>query len=173
VRKATAKVPYLEGKLRPETFEWALRHNAELCQLGPTDESYYWTFRGWWLDPEPGDLVIVEQDIVPPPDALYSFARCPSHWCACWYELYPTTEHGKDYSQTIPFGWGLGCTRFSEKLRREHPELADRAGELLVFGPEPDPDPPRVWWVMDMRLTMNISRLGHLPHDHGQARHLL
>jgi len=172
VRKAKIKIPYLEGMLAPETLLWALANNAELCPLEPGDESYYWAFREWWLDPEPGDLIIVEQDIVPPENVVFDFTTCPEHWCASWYELHPVTEDGRDYSQAIPFGWGLGCTRFSAVLRREYPELADRAGEPLVFGPEPDPDPPRVWWVLDMRVTMHVNRLGYLPHDHGQAQHV-
>jgi hypothetical protein len=98
---------------------------------------------------------------------------CPdAQWCACWYHVYPTFSTGRDLTQPVPFGMGLGCTRFSARLRREYPELADRAGEPLIFGPEPDPDPPRCWWVMDMRIGMHLMRSGHLPHDHGKAKHL-
>lgn len=162
--------------LKPETRQWGLHNGAQFWELEPDDESYYRAFRHWWLDPVRGDLLVVEQDVVPHPNALQSMFPCPhSQWCACWYYIYPTTVNGRRDSSrgALPFGMGLGCTRFGNGLRHDHPELADRAGEKLVFGPEPDPDPPRCWWVMDMRLTTHMMRLGHLPHDHGQARHLM
>jgi hypothetical protein len=170
------RIPFVEGMLRPETVKWGNACRAQFWELEPDDESYYRAFREWWLTAEVGDLIVVEQDIVPPVGAMESMMRCRhSAWCACWYYIYPVGRDGrKDRSRgALPFGMGLGCTRFADSLRRAHPELADRAGEKLVFGPEPDPDPPRAWWVMDMRLTTQLLRMGHLPHDHGQARHLI
>lgn len=168
-------IPFVEGWLMDETRDWGIAHGAKFFNLGSKEDAYYEAFGRWWTEPE-GDLIIVEQDIVPPAD--WPPETCEYEWCACWYWISVVTGELRDRRKptdsgtAVPFGYGLGCTRFSEALRDQHPDIGRRAGEPIVFGPEPDPDPPKHWSVMDARIAFALMRHSYVAHDHGEARHL-
>lgn len=75
---------------------------------------------------EGDDLTIIEQDMLPTWQALYSLEACPHKICAVAYMLraestpngYSYLAHRDKYGIPVPEGtewavsWGLGCTRF-------------------------------------------------------------
>lgn len=87
------------AQLHPATFE-ALPPGSILADVSGDATDYWRTLRGFWGKQE--DLVIVEQDIVPPWNMLEQFAYCPEPWCVFPYAI--------DYDQMLCHS--LGCTRF-------------------------------------------------------------
>lgn len=83
---------------------------------------------------------------------------CGFDWCACPYQI---ADGG------LTHGLGTGCTKFSAALRAKYPDLMRQAG---VPG-EHDPEPPEVYWVVDMRLSALLMKEGYLPHGHQECTH--
>lgn len=180
-------VPYVAGGLRPEVAREVLRQvpSAELAQLEPEDEfAYADLLRALWR--EPGDLVVCEQDVIPPPGAIRGLLMCGAEWCC-----HPGWVQDRYQLHT------LQLARFSADLRARLPDLADfalapsrwwrpgpalRRGEVDLW-PEGRPEvwPTAVeWWRADSALALQLLRAGvracvHLPaprhlHDYGAAR---
>jgi hypothetical protein len=97
--------------------------DAVLAEAGPISRfiadpggGFYYSdlLRRLWR--EPGPLVIVEQDVVPPPGALAALLACPEEWCG---HLLPAQDHLISRS--------LGLAKFSRSLLERLPDIADQA----------------------------------------------
>lgn len=116
----TVCVPYVRGMLRDETRAavTAQDANAEFVELrrgSPT--AYARLLLDLWR--RPGDTVIVEQDVVPPPYAIANLLRCTSGWCT--HPMY----HGAVVKTDL-----LGLAKFSAALKG----LCPQAGEAALLG---------------------------------------
>jgi hypothetical protein len=173
-------VPYVRGMLRPEVAAAVCREWPEAV-LWEHEDGHGWTLpnllRRWWR--EPGELVIVEQDAVPPPGAIASILACGREWC-----FHPAWIQNRYADRTH------NLVRYSERLRRRLPQAADyalapnpfwrqrtclRAGEE---NPWPE-DRPESWptsirrQTADTALALQLLRLGVEPHRHlPPVRHL-
>lgn len=167
-------LPYVEGGLRPETRREVLAQApaAELIELPRNDPlAYAELLRRRWR--EPGDLVVVEQDVVPPPGGIAALLSCPRPWCS-----FPGWIEDRYHSGT------LQLAKFSQLLRLRHPHVADyalapsgwwrerpalRAGEV---DPWPE-DHPELWPTVvgyltaDSALRSRLARSGVLICEHG------
>lgn len=150
-------VPYVDGRLKVETAKWAFANQGRPVPLSDRDDSYYEALVGWWE--QPGDLVIVEQDVVPAEGVVDEMLSCEFEWCSS--PIWIDQGH-------LLYGWGLGCVKFSQDLRFRHSDLAVKAGQPGPF----DPEPPRAWWTLDVRLGALLARRGYLPHGHAESVHL-
>lgn len=149
-------VPHVSPMLRPETAIWARHYGATLVELPKDDHEAYWRLLAHhWAGP--GDLLVVEQDIVPAPGVVDEMLTCPKLWCASPYWI-----AGRDW-----WADGLGCTRFSAGLKAAEPDLLDEIGTVV----SPD-GPERAWWLLDERLSRQLRSLGHEPHEHERSTHL-
>lgn len=114
-------VPYVAGKLRPET-EAAVRAWGGHYTLHALDETnpyaYALAFQGWWN--VSADLVVIEEDIVPADGMIYEMVTCPHDWCVRPY-------HIGNHRYTT----GLGMCKISAKLRGAFPS----AGHLAARDP--------------------------------------
>jgi len=153
------RVPYVAGRLSPSTAIWASTNDARMVELDDRPEAYWEALCQWWH--EPGDLVIVEHDVLPADGVVEEMLACPSEWCVSPYSL--TFPEGE-----VSWAWVLGCTKFSEGARRRHPDAAELSG----LQGKHEVDPPYVWWRLDVRLSCALARVGTLPHAHRQSRHL-
>lgn len=94
---------------------------ARMTPLRPGfDYDYADEIRRLWR--VPGDLVIVEQDVTPPPGAIQGLLDCPNWWCT-----HPHRVGSRHLTDT------LGLAKFSAYLKRSSPDLADDA--LAPFDP--------------------------------------
>ncbi len=147
-------VPYVAGLLKPETAEWASANGASLVELGGGDDSYWaWLRDAWRLQ---ADLMIVEEDILPPPRAVERLADCPRPWCAFRYRV---------AANSVVLA--LGCVRFRARLTTRHPRLVEEVGEVTGDGL-----PAKDWRRLDVRMDRALKALDYRPHDHGWAQHL-
>lgn len=148
-------VPHVAPMLRPETAIWARHYGATLVELPKDDHEAYWRLLAHhWR--QPGDLVVVEQDIVPAPGVVDEMLTCNSLWCASPYWV-----TGRWLSD------GLGCTRFSAGLKSAVPDLLERVG----YDTGPDA-PAKHWCLLDWRTSRLLRSLGHEPHEHERSTHL-
>lgn len=74
--------------------------------------AYAKLLRGLW--PYPGELVIVEQDVVPPPDSIRALVECPRDWC--------THRHWNGYRHDDAT---TALVKLSRRLRRRRSLLMD------------------------------------------------
>ena len=150
----TPVVAAVEGLLKPETRAWADRHGADVAWL-ERDAEAYWRLldREWRV---PGDLVLVEHDVVPGPGVTEAMGACPRPWCSSPYRI----EH-----TLLPDG--LGCIRLAARLKERHPDLMTRLGEITGDGL-----PPKDWHRLDVRLSQLLRSLGYRPHLHRRSLHL-
>lgn len=119
-----------------------------------------------------GHLVVVEQDVVPPRDAIRELLGCPEDWCT-----YPHWTGERYDVQT------LGLAKFGADMRYLFPHLADRAlagawrkltGPAVAPGQDAyaDAEDPQDWpttakWTeCDVRLAEALRREGFVPHVH-------
>lgn len=154
---ATVLLPYIAGMLKPQTEAWAKQQNGILrCQLDPGDDAAYWELLAtWWR--APGELIVVEHDMVPRPGVVDRMADCRYSWCISPYYI-----SGGQLCTT-----GLGCARFAERTRRRYPALMDRVGTI-----EDTWCPARSWRRLDERVSRVMHDLGYRPHLHGRSKHL-
>lgn len=105
----------------------------------------------------PVDLIVCEQDVIPPPGSLVTMHRCPHDWC--------TLDVGSPGQHQ---GGMLGLARFSLRLRRQLPAIARQA---LVCGPPGSERAP--WPTVSDRLADGLAGAGVRRHVHaGRAVHL-
>lgn len=152
----SVSVPHVPALLHERTRAWAQEHGAELVGLVPVDDAHYWR----WLANEwstSGDTVIVEQDIVPAPGVVDDMLTCPQSWCASPYLI----------AGDRMLAEGLGCTKFSARLKVEHPDLLERVGLI-----EDDLQPARSWRRLDTRIARVLTGHGYMPHEHAVSEHL-
>ena len=150
----TAVVPAVEGFLKPETRAWADRHGADVTWLDRDAEAYWRFLAAEWR--VPGDLLLIEHDILPAPGVTVQMEACPRPWCSSPF--------------MIENGWlpdGLGCVRLAGRLKERHPDLMERLGEMTGDGL-----PPKDWRRLDVRLSKLLRSPGYRPHLHRRSVHL-
>lgn len=146
-------VPFTD--LHPLTAAWAAKHGATLFPVDPEAMDGYWTLLAtlWTL---PGDLLVVEHDMIPAEGVTDAMTACPQPWCASPYPVASTMVYES-----------LGCTRFSASLKDAHPNLMDRLGEIGGDGL-----PAKDWRRLDVRLAELLRRDGYRVHTHQPSTHL-
>jgi hypothetical protein len=141
-------VPYT--RLYPATARLLNRYapGHQRVPLDAADPSAYWGLvaEAWR---QPGDLVIVEQDIGIHAAVVPGFAACREPWCG---HPYPIGE------QLLVC---LGCTRFTAELKASEPDLLDVVGEDGTGGL-----PARHWQRLDVRILDELRRRGYAQHPH-------
>ncbi|HEY8865011.1 MAG TPA: hypothetical protein VIO37_12735 [Candidatus Dormibacteraeota bacterium] len=144
-------VPYVAGKLHPQTHAWGRANGAEFHHVGDDREAYFRLLRALWA--EGHALMVVEQDIVPAEAAVRSLARCPGRWCGCPYQY-----GGAD----VVLSGHLGCTRFSAELIAAHPRLFDETlGAAFVIDRG-----GRDYEYLSVRVAAALRRAGERFHRH-------
>jgi hypothetical protein len=99
-----------------------------------------------------GDLIVVEQDIVPTVEMIAGLFGCDKPWCIYEYEIrYMDDKNPPFYPQT-----GLGLTKFS--CEAQQISAPERWGK----GP---------WFNLDGRVTGALIQAGYRPHVHGKVKH--
>lgn len=151
----TAVVAAVEGFLKDETRAWADRHAADVAWLDRDTEAYWRMLDREWRTP--GDLTLVEHDVLPAPGVTGAMESCPRPWCSSPYRI----ENG----QWLPDG--LGCVKLAARLKERHPDLMARLGEMTGDGL-----PPKDWRRLDVRLSQLLRSLGYRPHAHRRSAHL-
>lgn len=110
-------IPYTQGKLHEETVE-AARASGFPYTLWPINAqdvfAYGALFADWWV--KPGDLVIIEQDIVPPAGSITALIDCTMPWCSHEYHC----------NNPVP-AYGLGLCKFTDTVKRRLPSLGEQA----------------------------------------------
>lgn len=110
-------VPYVHGMLHEETVE-AVRAAGYPYALWPIDHTdpfaYGALFAQWWATP--GHLVVVEQDMVPPPGSIEKLIACEHVWCSHTYSC----------DTQVP-AYGLGLCKFSRSVKDTYPTLGEQA----------------------------------------------
>lgn len=150
----TTVVPYVQGMLHDRTRHWMVEHQAAPAEVSG-DQGYWMLMATAWRDP--GDLMVVEQDIVPAAGVVDRMLVCPRPWCSS-----PYTIGGRQVLTE-----GLGCTKFAARLKTRHPDLLEQVGRI-----EDDGVPARDWHRLDTRIAHALRGLGYAPHTHAQSEHL-
>ncbi len=146
-------LPFVPGRLAPETRRWGTQHDFRLIELSLAPDAYWDLLHfEWSLVNE--DTVILEQDVVPI-ISPQKFEICLQYWCSCEYQI----------GTGIPLRDGLGYTRFSKDLKRAEPDLLL---EVAKF----DGPPGKDWHRLDTRISQLLRERGYTPHSHGPATHL-
>lgn len=160
----TVILPYVPGMLHSRTWAWAETFSC-VCgairptrrELDPNDDSAYWRLLAEEWQRSEVALFVIEQDMVPAPGVVAAMLGCPRPWCASPYTIGTGT-------------WlvdGLGCTKFSARLKTRHPDLMERVGELADGG-----QPAKTWRRLDTRISKLLRELGYRPHAHRRSTHL-
>jgi hypothetical protein len=150
----TPVVAAAPGMLRGETRQWAEAHGATVRDLEADAEAYWRLLAEQWA--APGDLLLVEHDMLPAPGVTDAMAGCRRPWCTSPYRI----EHS----------WlteGLGCVKLAARLKARHPDLMDRLGAVADDGM-----PAKDWHRLDTRLCRLLREIGYAPHPHRRSRHL-
>lgn len=100
-----------------------------------------------------GNLVVVEQDIVPTPEMIMNLFGCNEDWCIYEYEI----RYMDDKNPAFTPQTGLGCTKFSLNAQRV-------AESEKWFG-------RGQWFNLDGRITGALVQAGYHPHVHGKVKH--
>lgn len=141
-------VPYT--RLHPTTARLLNQHapGHVRVRLDPTDDAAYWALlaRLWR---EPGDLMVVEQDIGLRAGVVEALAACREPWC------------GFPYAIGAQLLVCLGCTRFTAELKAAEPDLLDAVGEDGTGGL-----PARHWKRLDVRILDHLRARGYTQHRH-------
>lgn len=152
----TVVVAAVPGMLEEPTRVWAAEHDARVEWLTPGDGSaYYRLFAAEWA--APGDLLIVEHDMLPAPGVTDAMLDCRRPWCVSPYQI----ANGHWLTE------GLGCTKFGERVKTRYPSLAGILGGMSEGGV-----PARDWHRMDVRVARLMNDLGYRPHQHRRSQHL-
>lgn len=117
-------------------------------RLDPADAQAYWQLLAhWWR--QPGDLIVVEQDVGIHSGVLPGVAGCRQPWCGY---PYPIGE------QLLVC---LGCTRFTAELKAAEPDLLDTVGVDGTGGM-----PARHWKYLDVKILTHLRERGYVQHRH-------
>lgn len=150
-RDGFVALPYVDGMLW-RAVQGACEAQAQRVlafRIDPDDVGgYARLFCDWWSAPV--DLLVVEQDVIPPPHSLWAMHRCRYWWCTVPYRV------GAD-----PAAGLLGCARFALSMRRRWPTLARRALYSGYWG-----DGWAPWSLVDTELAGRLRRAGVSPHVH-------
>jgi hypothetical protein len=141
-------LPYT--RLHPVTARLANRHapGHRRVRIDPLDDGAYWRLLATaWA--EPGDLVVIEQDIGLRPNVVAGFDSCRKPWCGHPYLI---------GAQELVC---LGCTRFTAELKAAEPDLLERVGQDGSGGV-----PARDWRRLDVRIADELERRGYARHRH-------
>lgn len=140
-------------RLHPVTARLLNQHapGHERVRLERGDAEAYWRLlaRLWR---EPGDLLIVEQDVGIRAGVVESLFACREPWCG-----FPYLVAGR--VQVC-----LGCTRFTAALKAAEPDLLDGVGEDGTGGL-----PARDWRRLDVRILGHLRERGYRQHEHRPA----
>jgi hypothetical protein len=148
-------IPAVEGFLRDETRAWAEAHGAKVCWLDRDTDAYWRCLAAEW--PVPGDLLLIEHDMLPAPGVTAQMESCPRPWCSSPFMI----ENGT----WLPDG--LGCVKLAGRLKGRHPDLMAALGEMTGDGL-----PPKDWRRLDVRLSQLLRSHGYRPHLHRRSVHL-
>lgn len=147
---------YRTGMLDPRTSAWASTQDGVVrAELGPADDAYFNLLATCWA--EPGDLLVVEHDMLPTVGVVDEMLACRWPWCASPYEV-ANRQRITD---------GLGCTKFSATLKQLHPSLMQAVGEICDDGL-----PAKNWRRLDTRVARMLRARGLMPHLHTDSLHL-
>lgn len=111
------QVPFRTGMLRNETTDALVKMGAkvELWCLDGSQYNYWQMFCLLWQRRR--DFIIVEHDVIPPPDFLLGFENCTKPWCVHDYLIHNATMQAA-YGEVGAFG----CVRFRAELMEAHPD---------------------------------------------------
>lgn len=140
-------------RLHPVTARLLNRYapGHERVRIDPADSEAYWRLLAdQWH--EPGDLLIVEQDVGIHADVVESLAACPEPWCGFPYPI---------GAQLLVC---LGCTRFTAELKAAEPDLLEAVGQDGTGGL-----PARAWQRLDVRILDHLRERGYRQHEHHPA----
>lgn len=154
----TVLVPYVPGMLQGPTLQ-AVLAQVPAARLEPIDHADRYAYGRLLtrVGAESLDLVVVEQDVVPPPGAIAKLLACPRDWCG----------HRIDCGNG-PADATLGLVKFGRRLIRSHPDLFVRAAGRGKIGPARVP-----WNALDGWVRFVLHRWGVDWHPHEpQASHL-
>ena len=105
-------IPFTQGELEAVTRAWGEQNSAEFHDLTGDDEAYFHLLARLWRDG--ATFMVVEQDVVPPENAIAGLTSCRQPWCFHPYYYVETWR-----ANSIP----LGCTRFAAALLRRLPDV--------------------------------------------------
>ena len=149
----TVLVPYTATGLRMDTVTAVSRHvpagiDVVWRELDPADPTAYARLlvEAWAT---PGDLVVVEHDVVIGPGVIEGFTACGEPWC------------GHPYAIGEQLLVCLGCTRFTAGLKAAMPDLMAAAAAVDTGGL-----PAGDWRRLDVRIGDLLEAHGHNRHPH-------
>jgi hypothetical protein len=116
-----------------------------------SDEGYWELLDACWSAGE--EFIIVEQDIVVLPKTLDELELCPHDWCAA---PYPYLDE--------PAAWGLGCTKFSDRIMARHPRIMEQVAMMSN-----EQHPPKHWCTLDAFVWKALTDAGETRHEHGHV----
>ena len=141
-------LPYT--RLHPVTARLANQHapGHRRARLDPADDAAYWRLlaEAWR---QPGDLIVIEQDIGIHAGVIEGLTACPQPWC------------GHPYPIGAQLLVCLGCTKFSAALKAVEPNLLDEVGEDGTGGL-----PAKNWRRLDVRILDHLRARGYRQHEH-------
>lgn len=151
-------VPHVTGMIHQETIEHILvsGRTAKFPLIDKSDPYAYGKLfaRYWNAGP---DLIIVEQDMVPPYGFCHEFQVCDQPFCTHRYDC-----HGPEMA------YGLGCARFSAQFQAQVPSLGEQAARAYHGRPYSMP-----WQALNERIIDLCRHFGAHPHFHSpDAGHL-
>jgi hypothetical protein len=141
-------LPYT--RLHPATARLANAHapGHVRARIDPADAEAYWRLLAeQWR--QPGDLIVIEQDIGIHAGVIEGLTACDRPWC------------GHPYAIGQQLLVCLGCTKFSAALKAAEPGLLDAVGEDATGG-----QPARVWQRLDVRILDHLRARGYTQHRH-------
>lgn len=156
--RPTILVPYVDGGIREETVAavCASDHGYVFELLDPADPGHYGKVLDeyWSRD---GDLLVIEQDMVPTSAQINEVFACEQLWCQIRY-------HAGDGNYVA----GLGFAKFTHDLKVAWPAaamLATRDGDGVAYRAH--------WRKLWENLGTQLVRKGVHPHIHdGHVVHL-
>lgn len=152
----TILLPYTPDRINQRTSDWAqARGDVVRVNVAGGDDRYYNLLAGYWTNP--GDLLVVEHDMLPAEGCVEEMLACRWGWCSAPYEI----ANGEQITD------GLGCTKFSATLKQLRPQLMEQVGAFADDGL-----PARDWRRLDTRVSRVLRGAGHRPHLHTSTVHL-
>lgn len=137
-------------RLHPVTSRLANAHapGHVRVRLDPGDDAAYWRLLAdAWR--QPGDLIVIEQDIGLGAGVIECFDACRHPWCGHPYPI------GRQLLVC------LGCVRFTAALKDAEPDLLEAVGRIGGDG-----IPAKHWRRLDTRLAGELRRRGYSVHEH-------